>query len=519
MTVAQDQASNARRVSDEALVERVREGDNDAFAELYRRHAPTAKAFARRILHSEQDSEDATSDAFANVLSALRHQVGPRELFRPYLLACVRNSCTQRIRQRSRQSEAHDKSMTTTSEQEADDRIVEGSVAATAFRSLPVRWQAALWMSEVEHLDAATLTERLGVRGPAAAALVHRARQGFSEAYLTQHLRTVTEPTCAALSPKLAQYVRGSAGSMVSRQVDAHVETCAACATAVKDLRDVNASLRSVGPPVVALAAVGASAAVGGATSLTAATLGASWFIKAAAVVALAAASVAIGHEPSRTTVAAASHASAASTVDAEVSVSAQTGQTAQSTTGTGPAAIAPLDATHLDAPGSATDGSPLTLPPGVTAPLDDVIANAEPTTPNTTPGAADTPPVSADLAVLTSPLAPQGSVPTTTSLPNLPAITLPTTPTLPGGITLPTLPDLGSTLATVPAVLSSVLTVPPAIAPVVSSVATLPSVVVSVVSGVVSDIVTVPSVAPTLPTLPVIPLLPGLGLALPIPH
>ena len=89
--------------TDEALAQRVRRGDSDAFEELYRRHRGVATSMARRFLGSHQDAEDAVSDAFTNVFSALRRQAGPRELFRPYLLVCVRNSCLQRIR-RSKQA-------------------------------------------------------------------------------------------------------------------------------------------------------------------------------------------------------------------------------------------------------------------------------------------------------------------------------------------------------------------------------------------------------------------------------
>ena len=75
------------------------------------------------------------SEAFTNILSALRRQVGPREKFRPYLLTCVRNSCLQRIR-RSKQACKRERSFADDGPME-DERIVENAVAAAAFQSMP----------------------------------------------------------------------------------------------------------------------------------------------------------------------------------------------------------------------------------------------------------------------------------------------------------------------------------------------------------------------------------------------
>src|SRR3954447_3034940 len=121
--------------SDEALVERVRRGDDTAFDELYRRHSRLAVAVARKILRSPQDSEDATAEAFTNVLAALRRQVGPREMFRPYLLACVKNTCSLRIRQRWKQACTRDRSFADVDPRQ-DEQIVEGAVAGAAFQAI-----------------------------------------------------------------------------------------------------------------------------------------------------------------------------------------------------------------------------------------------------------------------------------------------------------------------------------------------------------------------------------------------
>jgi RNA polymerase sigma-70 factor (ECF subfamily) len=52
------------------LIERVRQGDTDAFGELVSRYLQRAMAVAYRVLHHREDAEDLVQDAF---LSALRH--------------------------------------------------------------------------------------------------------------------------------------------------------------------------------------------------------------------------------------------------------------------------------------------------------------------------------------------------------------------------------------------------------------------------------------------------------------
>ncbi len=285
--------------TDEALVERVRRGDNDAFEELYRRHSRVAVSVAHKILGSPQDAEDAMSEAFTNVLSALRRQVGPREKFRPYLLACVRNSCLQRIR-RSKQACQRERSFAEDEPLE-DERIVESAVAAAAFQSMPARWQSALWMAEVQQLDPVTIAERLDVKVAAAGALVYRARQGFTEAYLTQHLSHAGRPECAALAPKLAQYVRGTAGLMASRQIKNHIDECPACTSAIAELADVNSSLRSLTPPLALLTAAGTTTAAvsGGGATVAVSGFGLGWLAKIAAIAVLSTTPVLLGSDAS----------------------------------------------------------------------------------------------------------------------------------------------------------------------------------------------------------------------------
>ena len=63
--------SSRREVADAELVLRAREGDADAEATLYRRHAPNLLRTTTRLLRSRQEAEDVLHDTFVFALESL----------------------------------------------------------------------------------------------------------------------------------------------------------------------------------------------------------------------------------------------------------------------------------------------------------------------------------------------------------------------------------------------------------------------------------------------------------------
>jgi RNA polymerase sigma factor (sigma-70 family) len=88
----------ARLRSDEALGERFRDGDESAFAALYKRHRTSVLAICMGVLGSRQDAEDAAQEAFTSLAVALRDSP-PRDL-RPWLARVARNSAIDLARRR-----------------------------------------------------------------------------------------------------------------------------------------------------------------------------------------------------------------------------------------------------------------------------------------------------------------------------------------------------------------------------------------------------------------------------------
>lgn len=248
--------------TDDDLVELARRTGNDdgAFEELYRRHENGARNVARHILRSRHDADDVVNEAFAGVIAAISHGAGPRSNFRQYLMACVRNGC--KSRRWCGRSISTDPSLLERDGAVFEDpeRLSEAGLVANAFSSLSPDWQQTLWMTAVEERPTAEIAEQLGRRPAAVAALAHRAREAFAEAYLAQHQLRVTEPACARISPKLAHYVRGRSGDVDSVLVERHLVDCVGCSCAVAEMRDLNASLRTLTGPAP-LVGVGAASA------------------------------------------------------------------------------------------------------------------------------------------------------------------------------------------------------------------------------------------------------------------
>ncbi|MCU1399567.1 MAG: polymerase, sigma-24 subunit, subfamily [Acidimicrobiales bacterium] len=265
------------QLSDDELVEEARRigNDNGAYEELYRRHENAARNVARHIMRSRQDADDVVNESFAGVIAAIGNGAGPRTNFRQYLMACVRNSC--KSRRWSGDTISTDPSIM---EQngvcfEDPDRLSEQGLVASAFSSLSADWQLTLWLTAVEERPTSEVAEQLGRRPGAVAALAHRAREAFAEAYLAQHQVRNTSPACAKISPKLAHYVRGNSGDIDAEIVERHLVNCVPCSCAVDELRDLNSSLRTLTGPApllgAGLGAAGAGAALIGAAAPVAA--------------------------------------------------------------------------------------------------------------------------------------------------------------------------------------------------------------------------------------------------------
>jgi RNA polymerase sigma factor (sigma-70 family) len=257
-----------QETGDAELISAVRGGDVSAYGPLFERHVEAARRLARQLVGAA-DADDLVSDAFAKVLRVLQGGGGPDVAFRAYLLTSIRRLHVDRIRATSR--------LHSTDDMEAfdpgvpfRDTAVEGfesAAAAKAFASLPERWQAVLWHTEVEGQKPAEVAALLGMTPNSVSALAYRAREGLRQAFLNSHAMDVEDDACAWTHQHLGGYIRNGISKRDAGKVEKHIDECRKCMAIYLELTEVNNNLAAIlAPLLLGSAGIGYLASAGVAT-------------------------------------------------------------------------------------------------------------------------------------------------------------------------------------------------------------------------------------------------------------
>ncbi|MCF0083178.1 sigma-70 family RNA polymerase sigma factor [Streptomyces lomondensis] len=263
--------------SDAELIDRMRSGDDTAYEELYRRHAQAVRRYARTCCRDAHTADDLTAEVFARVLQAVRGGSGPQHAVRAYLLTSVRRVAASWTKSARREQLVDDFAVFATQsargshvsdddtlELGADVRAMheaERSMAMRAFRSLPERWQAVLWHTEVEDESPSEVATLFGLDANGTRVLASRAREGLKQAYLQAHVSdTLTgDGECARYADQLGTYARGRLRTRAERGLRKHLEECGRCRLAASQIEEVAGGI----PAVVPVAVIGWFGAAG----------------------------------------------------------------------------------------------------------------------------------------------------------------------------------------------------------------------------------------------------------------
>ncbi|MEW2515048.1 sigma-70 family RNA polymerase sigma factor [Streptomyces sp. NPDC046870] len=276
--------------ADAELIQRMRGGDDSAYEELYRRHADAVRRYARTCCRDGHTADDLTAEVFARMLQAVRGGSGPEHAVRAYLLTSVRRVAAHWAKSARREQLVDDFALFAQQAarvpQAADDtafigssgaelglaadvralREAEQSMAVRAFRSLPERWQAVLWHTEVEDESPSEVAVLFGLDANGTRVLASRAREGLKQAYLQAHVSAALslDEECARYADQLGGYARRKLRVRAERGLRKHLEECARCRLAAAQIEEVASGI----PAVVPVAVIGWFGAAGYAKAL-----------------------------------------------------------------------------------------------------------------------------------------------------------------------------------------------------------------------------------------------------------
>ena len=193
----------AEASSDADLVTAAHEGDDDAMAELWRRHASAGMAMAGSIT-DRYEPEALVSEAFTRIVALIRRGKGPEGAFRSSLYESIRHVSMEWSRKIAPQPLD-----TLQLSEESTLAALDRSLTVTAFRTLPTRWQEALWYTEIEQLTPRQLAPSLGMDAADFSELTLRAREGLRQAWMQAQIVSapVDNERAWALSAEVARHV------------------------------------------------------------------------------------------------------------------------------------------------------------------------------------------------------------------------------------------------------------------------------------------------------------------------
>ncbi len=166
------------RVSTESreatLIERARDGEPDALAALYERHARSVMGLAHRITGSLEDAEDVLHDLFLGLPEAL-HRYEERGHFEGWLKRVAVRIALARLRSQRRRREVRVSGETVCASGASGEGVVNRTALDRALRALPDDLRVVFVLKEIHGYSHAEIGALLGIRTNTSEVRLHRA--------------------------------------------------------------------------------------------------------------------------------------------------------------------------------------------------------------------------------------------------------------------------------------------------------------------------------------------------------
>ena len=188
-----DPAAGETAAEEQALLERLRRGEEGAFEELVRSHGPRLLTVIRRILPQEEDARDALQDALLSVSRAVGGFAGESRLS-TWLHRIAVNAALMRLRTQRRQEPPIASLLPRFQEnghmaepagrwepppEAALERSETHRFVRESISELPDSYRIVLTLRDIEEWDTRETAEFLGIEPNAVKVRLHRARQAL----------------------------------------------------------------------------------------------------------------------------------------------------------------------------------------------------------------------------------------------------------------------------------------------------------------------------------------------------
>jgi len=238
---------------------------DEAYAELWRRHLPTAYGVAHRW-GARNTPEDVVAEASARVFSMIREGRGPRENFRSYFLSTVRTVAIDGARRDQRAIPADDDTLDrlsgTVTDVADDAPAFDADLIREAFRALSEADQRVLWHTTVEGARPRVIAPVLGMTANGVSARAMRAREALRASYLDAYagqlgMSAADSPECRWVITQLGAYSRGRLPKRHQGRMEAHLSECAHAAAVAGEVRAVHDRMPALLVPLIFAAGLG----------------------------------------------------------------------------------------------------------------------------------------------------------------------------------------------------------------------------------------------------------------------
>lgn len=188
---AESQLQREERERDHALLRRAQTGDQDAFADLVRRHERRAFRVARNMVPSDEDAQDMAQEAFLRVFKSLDRFDFDHD-FTTWLYRIVTNLCIDHLRKRRPaistgsmvEEEGAELDLEDPRDERPSDWIEAGETAdevQACLAALAPHFQSVLVLRELEGLPCTEIAEIVGATHVTVRWRLHRGRKLFQD--------------------------------------------------------------------------------------------------------------------------------------------------------------------------------------------------------------------------------------------------------------------------------------------------------------------------------------------------